>query len=46
MSKGQLLRYKAILLLTLAPLRTKLAESDRFAGIYNTLKKSLYKGKK
>lgn len=46
MSKGQLLRYKAILLLTLAPLRTKLAESDRFAGIYNTLKKKLYGGKK
>ncbi|MBQ9142880.1 MAG: glycosyltransferase [Lachnospiraceae bacterium] len=44
MSKGQLFRYKAILLLTLAPLRTKLAESDRFAGIYNTLKKKLYKG--
>ncbi len=44
MSKGQLLRYKAILMLTLAPLRTKLSESDRFAGIYNTLKKKLYKG--
>lgn len=46
MTKGQLFRYKAILLLTLAPLRTKLSESDRFAGIYNTLKKALYKGKK
>ena len=46
MSKGQLLKYKAILLLTLAPLRTKLAESDRFAGFYNTLKKKIYGGRK
>lgn len=46
MSKGQLLKYKAILLLTLAPLRTKLAESKRFAGAYNTIKKKLYGGRK
>lgn len=46
MSGRQLLRYKTILLLTLAPLRTKMAESPQLAGIYNTLKKSLYgKGK-
>ncbi len=46
MPKGQLLKYKAILLLTLAPLRTKLAESDRFAGFYNSLKKKVYGGRK
>ncbi len=46
LSGRQLLSYKAILLLTLAPLRSKLAESRRFAGIYNTLKKKLYDGRK
>ena len=44
MSKGQLFRYKLILLLTLAPLRTKLAESQRFAGMYQAVKKLLYRG--
>lgn len=43
MSKGQLLKYKLILLLTLAPLRTKMAESPAMAGIYNSMKKLLYK---
>ena len=46
MPKGQLLKYKTILFLTLAPLRTKLAESDRFAGFYNSLKKKIYGGRK
>lgn len=45
MSKGQLLRYKVILLLTLAPLRTKMAESRHFAGIYQKVKKIAYRGK-
>lgn len=45
MSKGQLFKYRAILLLTLAPLRTKLAESKRFAGLYQKLKKILYQGR-
>lgn len=45
MSKGQLFRYRAILLLTLAPLRTKMAESKRFAGFYQKLKKMLYRGR-
>lgn len=44
MSKGELIKYKLILLLTLAPLRTKMAESKRFSGLYNKLRKSLYKG--
>lgn len=46
MSKGQLFRYKLILLVTLAPLRTRMAESTRMAGIYNSIKKLLYKGNK
>jgi len=45
MSKGQLLKFRSILLLTLAPLRTKMAESKSFSGLYNQLKKSLYRGK-
>ena len=44
MTKRQLLKYKLILILTLAPLRTKMAESQRFAGIYQKIKKHLYKG--
>ena len=45
MTKRQLLKYKLILILTLAPLRTKMAESQRFAGIYQKIKKHLYKGR-
>lgn len=45
MSKGQLLKYRTILLVTLAPLRTKMAESKRFAGLYQKLKKILYQGR-
>ncbi len=45
MSKGQLLRYKAVLVLTLAPLRTKMAESPKWAGFYNKCKSMLYKNK-
>ncbi len=43
MSKGQLLKYRAIMLLTLAPLRTKMAESPAMAGIYMRAKKFLYR---
>lgn len=42
MSKGERFKYKAILLLTLAPLRTKLANSKRFAGVYHKLTAKLY----
>ncbi|MBR1930218.1 MAG: glycosyltransferase [Lachnospiraceae bacterium] len=42
MSVGQRLRYRGILLITLAPLRKKMAESPRFAGIYQNLKRLLY----
>lgn len=43
MTKAQLLRYKLILGLTLAPLRTKMAESQSLAGVYQGIKKFLYK---
>lgn len=45
MSAPDLLSYRLLLLLTLAPLRTRMAESRRLAGIYNRLKDFLY-GKK
>lgn len=43
MKKGQLFKYKAIMILTLAPLRTKMAESTVFSGIYMFLKKLIYR---
>lgn len=46
MSWGQVCCYRMLLLLTLAPVRTKLAESPRWAGIYNRCKSLLYRSKK
>jgi glycosyltransferase involved in cell wall biosynthesis len=43
MKKGQLLKYRMIMMLTLAPLRTKMAESPVMAGAYNFVKKMLYR---
>ena len=43
MSKGQRLKYRAVLLATLAPLRTKMAESPAWSGFYNKCKKRLYR---
>lgn len=43
MSRGQRVKFRAILWLTLAPLRSRMAESRRFSGMYNGLKKMLYK---
>lgn len=42
MGKGQLLKYRLILLATLAPLRTRMAESPAWSGLYNKCKKLLY----
>lgn len=42
MSKGQILRYRMYLLLTLAPLRKKMAESAKMAGLYNKIKGCIY----
>lgn len=46
MSPGQLFRYRAMLLLTLAPLRTRMAESPVMSGLYNRAKGLLYGRKK
>ena len=43
MSKGQLFKYKTIMFLTLAPLRTKMAENPAMAGVYNFVKKLIYR---
>lgn len=42
----QLFCFKLIMCLTLAPLRTKIAENEKTAGIYNRLKKMLYHHRK
>lgn len=42
MSSAERFRYRAILILTLQPLRTKMAESQKMAGLYNKLKNLLY----
>ena len=46
MSKGMRFKYKAILLLTLSPVRSKMASSQRFSGIYNKIKCVIYKKRK
>ncbi|MGN1313689.1 MAG: glycosyltransferase [Lachnospiraceae bacterium] len=35
-------RYRLLMLLTLAPLRTRLAENPAFSGVYNGIKKGIY----
>ncbi|MDE5909703.1 MAG: glycosyltransferase [Lachnospiraceae bacterium] len=42
LSRGQLLRFKMIMWLTLAPLRTHIAENEKTAKIYNRLKQMIY----
>lgn len=46
MSAGQLFKFRMIMLLTLAPLRTRIAENERTAGMYNWLRDRLYAGKR
>lgn len=46
MGKAKALKYRCILLLTLAPLRSVLAENKYFSGIYNGLKTMIYRLKK
>ena len=43
MSKGELLKYRLIMLATLAPLRKVMAESKVFSGLYHGLKEKLYR---
>lgn len=42
LGRRKVLLFEALMLLTLAPVRTRLAESPRFAGYYNGLKAALY----
>lgn len=43
LSKSDIRKYKAIMALTLAPLRTAIAKNSKTAGVYNKLKKLIYK---
>lgn len=43
MSKAELLKYRTMMLLTLAPLRKAMAESKVFAGVYHKMKQVLYR---
>lgn len=45
MGKGQLMKYRLIMLVTLAPLRTRMSESPVWSGLYNKCKKLLYRGR-
>lgn len=45
MSRSQLFIFRLILLLTLAPLRTKLAEDPKWSGFYNKCKGILYRNR-
>lgn len=42
MSGGELFRYRAVMAVTLAPLRSAMAESRIFSGVYHWMKKSIY----
>lgn len=46
MPPAQLFKFRAIMLLSLAPLRTWIAENERTAGIYNRVKGIIYNRKK
>ena len=42
MKKSELARYRAMMALTLAPLRRKMAESRALSGLYHSMKDKLY----
>lgn len=42
LGRKKTLCYRAVMLLTLAPLRTKLAENERYAAVYNRIKNGIY----
>ncbi|MCR5754046.1 MAG: glycosyltransferase [Acetatifactor sp.] len=44
MSKSELFRYRAIMALTLAPLRSAMAESPVFSKLYHGVKQLIYRG--
>ena len=43
MGKGELFRYRAVMACTLAPLRSAMAESRVFSGVYHWLKGRMYR---
>lgn len=43
MTKKELFKYKTIMIITLAPLRTAIAKNPKTAKVYNFIKKNLYK---
>lgn len=43
MGRWELFRYRAVMSLTLAPLRKRLAESRTFSGLYHRIKERLYR---
>lgn len=45
MTNGQILKYKLILWLTLAPLRSRIAQNEKWSGMYNKMKDLLYQRK-
>jgi len=46
LSPLQLLWFRSVMLLSLAPLRTRLAENEKTAGLYNRIKGAVYRKKK
>ena len=43
LGKGKVFKYRMIMWLTLAPLRTMIAESPALSGMYNAVKRGIYK---
>ncbi len=43
LGRDKALRYKLLMLLTLAPLRTKLAEDEKYSEWYNGIKAKIYR---
>lgn len=46
MGRLKTMKYRILMALSLAPLRTKMAESEKFSGIYNQLKSAVYQKRK
>lgn len=43
MGRAKAGKYRMLMILSLAPLRTKMAESEKFSGFYNRMKSGIYK---
>ena len=46
MGKAKVCKFRLVMLLTLAPLRSKIAENDKLSKLYNKIKTGIYKLKK